>query len=209
MKPLLRGHFHQAMFFIAIGAGVPLILLCQTTLQLVSVTVYVLCALAMFGISTLYHRVNWSPEKRLLWKKLDHSAIYLMIAGTFTPICALILEGDSGSKLLLTIWAVAIAGIIQSVLFVNLPKIVSSAIYLFAGYLVLPYLGEINAKLGTGRTALIVTGGILYSIGALCYGLKRPLLNPKVFSYHEVFHLFVNLGAAAHYFVVYFIIAAP
>jgi hemolysin III len=166
------------------------------------VAVYVMCALAMFGISTLYHRVNWSPENRLLWKKLDHSAIYLMIAGTFTPICALILSDGSGVKLLITIWSVAFIGILQSIFFVNIPKMVSSVIYLVAGYLVLPYLGEINARLGTMNTALIITGGVLYSVGALCYGLKRPLLNPKVFSYHEVFHLFVNFGAAAHYLVI-------
>lgn len=202
MKPLLRGHFHQAMFFICLGAGIPLLLHCQTWIQYVSVGIYVVCALAMFGISTIYHRVNWTPEKRLFWRKLDHAAIYLMIAGTFTPIGALLLSEESGHMLLFTIWGVAALGIIQSLFFVNLPKIVSASLYLVAGYLILPYLGEINQRLGGLNTALILIGGGLYSVGALCYGLKRPLLNPKVFSYHEVFHLLVNFAAIAHYLVI-------
>lgn len=202
-KPLLRGHFHQAMFFVALGAGVPLFLQCDTANQFIAIIVYVLCALAMFGISSLYHRVTWTPARRLLWRKLDHSGIYLMIAGNFTPVCLLGLGEASGTKLLITIWAVAFVGIIQSIFFVNLPKWVSSIIYLIAGYQVIPYLGEIYDKIGVGNVFLIILGGVFYSIGAICYGIKRPVLNPKIFSYHEVFHLFVNFGAIAHYFMVH------
>lgn len=203
MKPLLRGHFHQGMFFVALGAGVPLLLQCNTTAKLVSSLIYVLCALAMFGISSLYHRINWTPERRTVWKKLDHSGIYLMIAGSFTPVCALSLNDKSGTNLLMTIWIVAFVGILQSIFFVNLPKFVSSIIYLIAGYLVVPYLGEIYLKLGTFNTALLILGGVFYSVGAVCYALKRPVLKPEIFSYHEVFHLFVNFGAMAHYFVIH------
>lgn len=202
MKPLLRGHFHQAMFFIALGAGIPLILRCETKAQFVSVTIYIICALLMFGISTIYHRVNWTPEKRLLWKKLDHAGIYFMIAGTFTPIATLGLNDESAFKLLATIWTVTFIGIIQSLFFVNLPKMISASIYLIAGYLVLPYLSEIKSNIGSLNVWLIASGGIIYSLGAFCYGLKRPVLNPRVFSYHEIFHLFVNLGAALHFSVI-------
>lgn len=202
-KPLLRGHFHQAMFFVALGAGVPLLMESHSSRELISASVYVICALAMFGISTLYHRVTWSPERRLFWRKLDHAGIYLMIAGSFTPVCALSLNPDSGHTLLITIWSVAFVGILQSIFFVNLPKYVSSIIYLIAGYLVVPYMGEIYARLGWMNTFLIVLGGIFYSIGAVCYALKRPVLKPEVFSYHEVFHLFVNFGAISHYLVIH------
>ena len=201
-KPLLRGHFHQAMFFVALGALIPLLFDCQNLMTALAVGVYSLCVLTMFGISSLYHRVTWDVEKRLLWKKLDHAGIYLMIAGSFTPVAVLGLEEASATKLLITIWGVAIVGICQSIFFVNLPKYISSLLYVIAGYLILPYLNEMRISIGDTNVALIIAEGIAYSMGAISYGLKRPVLNPQVFSYHEVFHLFVNLGAALHFVVV-------
>jgi hemolysin III len=203
MKPLLRGHFHQAMFFIFVGAGIPLMLKCKTIREYLSIGTYILCAFLMFGISSLYHRVNWSMEKRLLWKKLDHCGIYLMIAGTFTPIATLALPYERSKVLLLTIWGVASIGIVQSLWFVKLPKFVSASFYIVMGYLILPYLKELSFKSGSLQTSLLIGGGILYTVGAVCYALKRPTLNPKIFSYHEVFHIFVNMGAALHFAVIY------
>ena len=202
MKPILRGHFHQAMFFIGIGAFVPLILKCKTSSERISILIYGICALTMFGISAIYHRVNWMPHHRQLWKKIDHAGIYLMIAGSCTPIAILGLQGDSGTKILITFWVVAIVGILQSIFFVNMPKIVSSVFYLIAGLLVLPYIPEIKESIGMGNIWLIVFGGIAYTAGALCYSFKFPKINPKVFGYHEVFHLLVNLGAIFHFIVV-------
>lgn len=201
-KPILRGHFHQAMFFIVLGAGVPLIARCETTTQRISTTVYILCALAMFGISSLYHRITWLPERRKLWKKLDHAGIYLMIAGTFTPITMLGLGEVSATKLLMTIWIVSIVGIFQSIFFVNLPKIISASIYLVAGYLILPYVPELRTSIGPLNVALIVAGGIVYTLGAISYGFKRPILKPRYFGYHEVFHILVNCGAILHFIVI-------
>jgi hemolysin III len=201
-KPLLRGHFHQAMFFIALGACIPLIIRCSTSDERFSITVYSLCVLIMFGISTLYHRVTWNLERRLLWKKLDHAGIYFMIAGSFTPIAVLGLEPALGTKLLITIWSVAFIGILQSIFFVNLPKYISAALYVIAGYLILPYLPELKNSIGPTNIWLLVAEGVAYSLGALSYGLKRPVFNPQVFSYHEVFHLFVNLGATLHFIIV-------
>ena len=206
MKPLLRGHFHQAMFFIMLGAGIPLLVRSKNHEEIISISIYLTCALLMFGISTLYHRINWKPEKRYLLKKLDHSGIYLMIAGTFTPLALLGLSEVSASKLLITIWTTALLGVVQSIIFVNLPKIISAIIYVIAGYLVLPYLSELKNSLGDTAVNLIVAGGALYTIGAICYGIKRPVFNPKVFSYHEVFHVFVNLGAVTHLILIYSII---
>ncbi len=161
----------------------------------------------MFGISALYHRITWSPPKRLLMKKLDHAGIYLMIAGTFTPISLLTLAEPSRTKLLISIWLVAALGVIQSVFFVHLPKMVSAVIYLFAGYLIIPYLSELVPSLGPFSLGLLIAGGLAYSIGALGYGLKRPVLNPKVFGYHEVFHLWVCVGAILHFIVIYAVIS--
>lgn len=202
MKPILRGHFHQAMFFVALGACLPLIFRCKSIPELLSIIVYSVCALTLFGVSSLYHRITWDEKTRAIWKKLDHSSIYLMIAGTFTPVAALGLEEKSATTLLITIWSVALVGIVQSIFFVNLPKIISAIIYIVAGYLILPYLSELNASIGSANIWLIAAGGISYTVGALCYGLKWPNLNPKVFGYHEVFHLFVNLGAVLHFIVI-------
>lgn len=202
IKPLLRGHFHQAMFFIMLGACVPLLIRCHTLTERLAILVYTLCALTMFGVSSLYHRITWNISKRLVWKKLDHAGIFLMIAGTTTPIAVLGLGSDSGIKLLITTWCIAIVGILQSIFFVNVPKIVSSLIYLAAGYSVLPYLSKFSEFLGQQNLWLLIAGGIAYSVGAISYGLKWPKLSPVYFGYHEVFHVLVNCGAVLHFLVI-------
>ena len=201
-KPALRGHFHQAMFFVVLGAGVPLVYNSQGLSTRVSVSVYVVCALLTFGISALYHRITWSAEARAIWRKLDHAGIYLMIAGTFTPVAMLGLSAASARNCLMTIWVIALAGIIQSIFFVNIPKIFSALIYLVAGYLIVQYMGELQQTLGSGNVWLLVAGGVTYTLGALCYALKRPVLDPRYFGYHEVFHVLVNAGAILHFFVI-------
>lgn len=201
-KPALRGHFHQAMFFVVVGAGVPLIYNSQGLLVRASVGVYVVCALLTFGISALYHRITWSTEARAIWRKLDHAGIYLMIAGTFTPVAMLGLDAASARSCLMTIWIVALAGIVQSIFFVNIPKVFSAVIYLVAGYLIVPYAGELQQSIGSGNVWLLVAGGVAYTLGALCYALKRPALDPRYFGYHEVFHILVNVGAILHFFAI-------
>jgi hemolysin III len=196
-KPILRGHFHQSMFFVGLGALVPLIFRTHNMKEFLAILIYGLCALTMFGISTLYHRITWTQEKRLIWKKMDHAGIYLMIAGSFTPIALLALKGSSTHILLSIIWCVAVVGVFQSIFFVNIPKYISSIMYL-----IVPYLGELKLALGTFNIVMIFLGGFSYTLGAICYGLKWPKLNPKYFSYHEVFHIFVNIGAIFHFFVI-------
>lgn len=190
------------MFFVALGALLPLFYRCQTPLERIAIGVYAVCALAMFGISSLYHRVTWSPERRALWKKFDHSGIYLMIAGSFTPIVLLGLRGDTGHRLLLIVWCICLVGIIKSLVVSKLPKAVSAILYMLMGYLILPYLSELFKTMGPTQTWLIISGGLVYSTGAFFYALKRPVLNPKIFSYHEIFHVFVNIGAALHFMAI-------
>lgn len=206
-KPLFRGHFHQAMFFVSLGACILLLLRTNGQIELLVTMIYCIGLLSMFGISALYHRFNWSEKKRSFMKSLDHAAIYLMIAGTFTPITFLALSEDSGMVLFRNIWIVAGIGIIQSIFLVNIPKILSSLIYLFAGYMVIPYIGELIENMSSYQIFLLVGGGVIYSIGALSYGFKRPVLNPKFFGYHEVFHLLVSIAAIFHFALVYTIIA--
>jgi hemolysin III len=202
-KPLLRGHFHQAMFFVALGGLTPLLLRTTNLNDFISILIYSVCALFLFGTSALYHRINWiSSDKRLLFKKLDHSGIYLMIAGSFTPIALKGLPIEKAQTLLFIIWMIALIGIFKSFLFPKLPKIISSLIYISTGYIIFPYLSDLKINLGIDNIILIFLGGLSYIIGALCYGLKWPKLNPAYYGYHEIFHLFVNLGAIIHFIVI-------
>lgn len=176
-KPVLRGYSHEAMFFVSIGALSLLLSLTRTGLEIFSIVIYSLAVLCMFGISALYHRVNWSVENKALFKKLDHSAIFVMIAGTFTPVAMLGLPSSSMQILLGTIWAIAILGIVTSIWFINLPRIINAALYLFAGYMIAPYFGELADTIGQTNIILIALGGIFYSVGAVIYALKKPTIS--------------------------------
>lgn len=202
-KPLLRGHFHQALFFVFLGACFLLGLKSHTRIQYATTIIYSIGALSMFGVSALYHRIHWSTQARLMMKRLDHSVIYIMIAGTFTPISLLGLQGESGRNLLIGVWVFAMLGILQSLFFVNIPKMLSAILYVFVGFLILPYLNDLIPSLGVTNLSLLVLGGVAYTAGAICYGLKYPVLKPAVFGYHEVFHLLVGVGAILHFIVVY------
>ena len=165
--------------------------------------VYSIGLLLLFGISAYYHRPHWEPKHRAILKRLDHSAIFVQIAGTFTPICLLALPTDSGHSLLIIIWSFAFAGVLQSIFWVKAPKYATAIIYVVMGWIALPYLGEMKQSLGFYQLALIIAGGIFYTIGAVFYALRRPKLVPKFFGYHELFHLFTIFGALSHFIVVY------
>lgn len=203
VKPVLRGHFHQGMFFISLGACAVLITLSKNNLELVSMIVYSLAVLIMFGISTIYHRITWTPEQRQLMKRFDHAGIYIMIAGSFTPVCLLVLQEETGKNLLLFIWIIAIFGILQSIFFVNLPKMVSALLYIGMGFLILPYLSLLIPGLGALNVSLLIAGGVAYVIGAIAYGLKKPVFRPNIFGYHEFFHIMVSIGAILHFVMIY------
>lgn len=202
IKPLLRGHFHQEAFFFALGACVLLLVLSVKSGTLLGATIYSISLCAMFGISALYHRPNW-PEKARMWmRRLDHSAIFLMIAGTGTPLCLIAIPNNGGQDLLKIIWLAGALGITQSLFWVNAPKWLAAGLYLIMGWLAIPYLPELNRALGGPRVGLILAGGIIYSVGALVYALKKPNPLPKYFGYHEIFHLLVIVAAALHFYVI-------
>ena len=205
-KPLLRGRSHEAMFFVSIGALLMLMALTTRRFELISIMVYAFGVVSMLGISALYHRVNWSVENRALMRKFDHSAIYLMIAGTFTPVAMLGLSGQSMGILLWTIWIVAIVGIVKSIWFTNLPKFLNVLLYLAAGVVIFPYMAELFDGIGLVAIILLAAGGIVYAIGAVIYAVKRPNPWPLYFGYHEVFHLLVIVAAILHFIMVYLIL---
>ncbi|MDB4135843.1 hemolysin III family protein [Gammaproteobacteria bacterium] len=205
-KPLLRGYFHEWMFFISIGACIPLISKSTNPNELIATIVYSIGIFMMFGCSALYHRINWRPKVLKVMRRLDHSSIFIMIAGSFTPICLLVLPDKLGLQLLLIIWIIAGIGIIQTVLFTNTPRMVRAGIYLIAGYMAIPYLSVLSSVMGFTNYALTVAGGTIYSVGAIGYGLKFPDFSPKYFGYHEFFHILVSVAAILHFIVIYSIV---
>ncbi|MBC7429952.1 MAG: hemolysin III family protein [Bacteriovorax sp.] len=202
VKPYLRGHSHQAAFFFALGACMMMISKTHSLTTLISLLIYSLSLCGLFGISALYHRPTWTSQKRQWMKRLDHAAIYVLIAGTGTPLFYLALPLESGVTLLMITWTVAVFGILQSLFWVNAPKWISSIFYVAAGYLVVPYFKELHAALGTHGIEMLLIGGFFYTVGAVIYAVKRPNPWPKTFGYHEIFHLLVIMGAAFHFIVI-------
>ena len=205
-KPLLRGYFHEWMFFVSIGACIPLIIKSTSSIELVSTIIYSIGIFMMFGFSALYHRVDWRPKVLKVMRKLDHLSIFIMIAGSFTPICLLVLPTNLGIQLLLIIWVVAGIGILQAVVFTNIHRLLRAFIYLVAGYMALPYLAVMSSAMGLTNFILTVVGGGIYSVGAVGYGLKFPNFSPKYFGYHEFFNVLVSIAAILHFIVIYSIV---
>ncbi|MDG0817880.1 hemolysin III family protein [Bdellovibrio sp. PAP01] len=201
-KPLLRGHFHQAAFFIAVGACAMLISLSPNSQSLIATVIYSLSLCGLFGVSALYHRPQWSPNARMWMRRLDHSAIFILIAGTSTPICMLAIPSEGGNKLLAIIWIAAAIGVMQSLFWVKAPKWLAAILYIIMGWLAAPYMPEMKNALGMTSVMLILVGGIIYTLGAVVYATKKPDPSPKYFGYHEIFHVLVIVAAALHFVVI-------
>ncbi|MBC7754859.1 MAG: hemolysin III family protein [Moraxellaceae bacterium] len=202
-KPRLRGHLHQAAFFVTLGAGSLLIAKSTSPISFAASVIYVLGLLFLFGVSAVYHIPHWEPQPRAFLKRVDHTAIFILIASTFTPLCLLALPVARGDQLLIIIWSAASLGLIQSFFWVKAPKWVTSILYVVMGWLALPYLGEFKDTLGSAQLLLIVAGGVVYTVGAVFYAMKKPNFVPGVFGYHELFHLFTIVGALFHFIVIY------
>lgn len=199
-KPLLRGVSHEVAAGVALAGWIVLALAASPGRARIAAHVYGASLFALFSISATYHRPSWRPRARLLMRRLDHSAIFLLIAGTYTPFCLLLRDGI-GMRLLAIVWAGAIAGILQSLLWVRAPKALSAAVYVLLGWVVFPVLPTLRAALGGGAVALLAGGGVLYTVGAVVYASRRPDPFPRVFGYHEVFHALVIAAAVLHYVV--------
>ena len=206
-KPLLRGVSHEAAAFVALLACVLLARAASSAGALVGALTYGLSLVALFGSSALYHRPTWSTRPRRLMKRLDHSAIFLLIAGTYTPLC-LLLGHRVGSVLLAVVWGGALLGIVRCVLWVDAPKWLGAAIYVLLGWVIVPVLPDVRAAVGASGVLLLVAGGVAYSVGAVVYATRWPDPSPKVFGYHEVFHALVIAAAACHFAVVLQVIRA-
>lgn len=206
VKPRFRGVSHEWAFFTSIGLGIALIAAAvhYGTTATVAAAIYAVSLSALLGTSALYHRVNWKrPRARAWMRRLDHSMIFFLIAGTYTPFALLVLDGPLADTILAVVWIGAIAGAIVEMIWIDHPKWVAAIIYVSLGWVAIAAFPQMVSSMGLG-VLLVAGGGLLYTMGAVVYATQRPNPNPAVFGYHEVFHLLVIAAAAAHFAAVAF-----
>jgi hemolysin III len=201
-KPRLRGVFHQYAFFVSLATGTLLVLLAATTRASVAAAIYAVSVSALLGVSALYHRITWTTPARRRMRRADHSMIFLLIAGTYTPVGLLVLEGTLATVVLAVVWGGALAGIALELAWTSAPRWLGGTVYLALGWVAVVAMPQLFARLGVAGGLLIVAGGLLYSAGAAVYALRRPDPAPAVFGYHEVFHLLVIAAVAAHFLAI-------
>ncbi len=199
LKPLLRGWLHLVTFPATVIAGLILVALSPAGEARVVTMIFTVCAATLFGISALYHRGTWSPKARAVLKRLDHSSIFLIIAGSYTPYAVLLLPRRPATTLLLIVWIGAILGVLFRVFWVGAPRWLYTPIYLALGWVAVWYLPAFADNGGVVVVSLLIAGGLLYSVGALAYALKRPNPFPRFFGFHEIFHAFTVVAFAAHF----------
>lgn len=164
--------------------------------------VYGLSLCGLLGISALYHRKNWNPVARARMRRLDHAGIFVLIGGTATPICLLGMEAPAGPTFLTILWIAVAFGVLQAVFWVSAPKWLAALLYVACGWMVIPYLPELASSVGPSNIILLGLGGVVYTVGAIIYALKRPNPWPRVLAYHEIFHLLVIVAAILHFVVI-------
>ncbi|HEX6688546.1 MAG TPA: hemolysin III family protein [Solirubrobacterales bacterium] len=205
VKPRLRGVSHEWAFFVSLALGAALIVAAKTPKATLAVAIYAVSLSALLGTSALYHRVNWKrPEVRRWMRRLDHSMIFFLIAGTYTPFALLVLNGPLADAILVVVWAGAIAGAIVETIWIDHPKWVAALIYISLGSVAAVAFPQLWVDMGVAGTLLVAAGGLLYTVGAIVYATQRPNPDPRVFGYHEVFHALVILAAAAHFSAIAF-----
>jgi len=208
VKPKLRGWLHAGMTPIALVAGIVLVLLAGTTEGKVSAAVFGGTAVLLFGTSAVYHRGTWSPGVGAFLRRFDHSNIFLIIAGTYTPF-ALLLPPDQARRMLIIVWSGAVAGVLFRVFWTHAPRWLYVPAYAMLGWVAVFYFGPLLDHAGGAVMTWVVIGGALYSLGAIVYGTKRPNFSPRWFGFHEVFHALTILAFAAHFVAASIALTGP
>ncbi len=198
-RPRFRGVTHKYAFFASLITGAVLLIVAPNGKAGLAAAIYAVSVTALFGTSALYHRITWRPAARRWMRRLDHSMIFVLIAGTYTPFALLVLHGTLAHVVLAVVWGGALAGVVLKLVWIDAPKWLISGVYVAIGWVGVITLPQLLSRAGVGAVALLVIGGLLYTAGAVIYALKRPDPSPKVFGYHEIFHLLVIAAAAIHY----------
>lgn len=209
LKPKLRGWLHAGTVPFVIAAGVVLIVLSPTSETKVGSAVFIGSALLLFGVSAIYHRGTWQPAVWALLRRFDHANIFVLIAGTYTAFAMLLLDGTPRLVLLVVIWCAALAGVVFRVFWTGAPRWLYTPIYIGMGWAAVFFIpdfvdgaDELGTAVAVATLVLVASGGILYTLGAVIYGLKKPNPKPEWFGFHEVFHTFTILAFVAHYVAV-------
>jgi hemolysin III len=203
-KPRLRGVLHQYSFFVSLVLGSVLVIAAPDGKARLAAAIYAFGLSALLGTSALYHRVTWQPRARAWMRRLDHSMIFVLIAGTYTPFSLLVLHGTLSSAILIVVWAGALGGIVLNLVWVSAPKWLTATVYVALGWVAVAAMPALAHELGAFGVGLVMFGGLLYTAGAVIYALGRPNPAPATFGYHEIFHALVVAAAAAHFAVVAF-----
>jgi hemolysin III len=206
-KPFFRGRLHQVAFFVAIPAGIFLVLRASNGTSRAAAIVYAVSLISLFGASALYHRGNWSPGVVPRLRRLDHSMIFVLIAGTYTPFCLLALPSPWSWVFLGIAWSGAIAGITLKLLKIDGFRRTSGALYIALGWVIIFAAPLMVPRLTAPVMALVAAGGILYTVGAIVLASNRPNPSPRWFGYHEVWHSFTVAAGACHYIAVLLLFA--
>ena len=199
-------------FIACIGAAIassPLILKAHNNITAIALSIFAISMILLYGASTIYHSVNVSDKVLKIYRKIDHMMIFVLIAGSYTPVCLIVLGGKMGYSLLALVWGVAIAGMLVKALWITCPKWFSSLIYISMGWLCLLVFGTLWDVLPHAAFGWLLAGGIIYTIGGIIYALKLTVFNSlhKYFGSHEIFHLFVMAGSVCHFIFMYFYVA--
>jgi hemolysin III len=206
-KPRLRGVFHQWAFFAAVVAGMVLVALADGLRERFATWVYAAALAAMFGASAVYHRVDWRTPARRAWaRRLDHSTIFLFIAGTYTPFALLAFQGTLAAVVLVTVWIGAVLGLAINLCWIDVPTWAGAIAYLAVGWVGVIAAPQLFSSLGIGAAVLVIIGGLLYTLGAVVYSLHRPDPFPAIFGYHEVFHVLVVAAVVLQFVAVSLIV---
>ncbi len=207
----MRGWLHAYAFFVAVVCG---IVLCSIAAArsgwspLVSTLIYSLTVCGLFGTSGLYHRRVWSERGFQVMRRMDHSMIFIFIAGTYTPFCVLLLEPRPATIMLALVWGGALGGVALKLIWPHAPRWVSAPLYLALGWVAVAMLPDILHAGGVTALVLLIVGGAIYSIGAVSYALRRPNPWPTVFGHHEFFHACTLVAAICHHIAIYFALFA-
>jgi hemolysin III len=201
-RPLLRGMFHLPAAVAAIAGLVLLVLLADSARAYVGAAIFGASLILVYTTSTAYHRIPWSPRLRGIARRLDHAMIFILIAGTYTPLGLLVLNTAWWISMLSVVWGLAGAGIIMKLAWPGAPRWLSVLIYATIGWLALITAPQLVSLLTAGPLALLLLGGLLYTLGGVVYAVGRPNPYPRVFGYHEVFHVLVIAGSVVHFSLV-------
>jgi hemolysin III len=206
VKPTMRGVLHQWGFVASLPLGLLLVLLAPDARHRWAVAIYWLGLSGLLGVSALYHRRTWAPVAHRRIRRLDHSMIFVLVAGTLTPFAVVVLHGPLATTLLAVVWGGAAAGVVIGLFWPDAPKLASAAIYVGLGWAGAVAAPQILERAGPAALALVAAGGVLYTLGALTYAFGRPDPWPLTFGFHEIFHTLTLAAAACHYAAVLMVI---